>query len=32
LQLEDWEQMCGVCIRVCPVGLPDAEHRHKHDD
>ena len=20
LQLEDWEQICGVCIRVCPVG------------
>ncbi|HEX9909004.1 MAG TPA: 4Fe-4S double cluster binding domain-containing protein [Thermoplasmata archaeon] len=20
LQLKDWEQMCGVCIRVCPVG------------
>ncbi len=22
LQLEDWEQICGVCIRVCPVGKP----------
>ena len=20
LQLDDWEQICGVCIRVCPVG------------
>jgi len=20
LQLEDWDQICGVCIRVCPVG------------
>ncbi len=20
LQLEDWEQICGVCIHVCPVG------------
>jgi len=20
LQLSDWEQICGVCIRVCPVG------------
>jgi epoxyqueuosine reductase len=20
LQLEDWEQICGVCVRVCPVG------------
>jgi epoxyqueuosine reductase QueG len=25
LQLADSEQICGVCIRVCPVGLPDAE-------
>jgi len=22
LQLADWEQICGVCIRVCPVGKP----------
>jgi len=22
LQLEEWEQICGVCIRVCPVGKP----------
>jgi epoxyqueuosine reductase QueG len=27
LQLADSEQICGVCIRVCPVGLPDAEAR-----
>lgn len=20
LQLEDWEQICGICIRVCPIG------------
>lgn len=20
LQLEDWEQICGVCIHVCPIG------------
>ncbi|RLI45163.1 hypothetical protein DRO69_05870 [Candidatus Bathyarchaeota archaeon] len=20
LQLDDWQQICGVCIRVCPVG------------
>ncbi len=20
LQLDDWEQICGVCIRVCPIG------------
>jgi len=20
LQLDDWDQICGVCIRVCPVG------------
>jgi epoxyqueuosine reductase QueG len=32
LQLEDWEQMCGVCIRVCPVGLPDAERRRERGD
>jgi epoxyqueuosine reductase QueG len=32
LQLEGWEQMCGVCIRVCPVGLPDAERWRKSDD
>ena len=25
LQLADSEQICGVCIRVCPVGLPGAE-------
>lgn len=22
LQLQSWEQICGVCIRVCPVGKP----------
>jgi epoxyqueuosine reductase QueG len=27
LQLADSEQICGVCIRVCPVGLPDATPR-----
>ncbi len=25
LQLADSEQICGVCIRVCPVGLPGEE-------
>jgi epoxyqueuosine reductase QueG len=29
LQLEGWEQMCGVCIRVCPVGSSDAERRRR---
>lgn len=29
LQLDGWEQMCGVCIRVCPVGLPGAERRRR---
>lgn len=32
LQLDGWEQMCGVCIRVCPAGLPDAERQRKSDD
>jgi len=22
LQLEDWDQICGVCVRVCPIGKP----------
>jgi epoxyqueuosine reductase QueG len=29
LQLDGWEQMCGVCIRVCPVGLPEADPPRK---
>ncbi len=32
LQLDGWEQMCGVCIRVCPVGLPSAERPRRGDD
>jgi epoxyqueuosine reductase len=32
LQLADWEQMCGVCIRVCPVGLSDTDRQRKSDD
>jgi epoxyqueuosine reductase QueG len=32
LQLADSEQICGVCIRVCPVGLPDAEPRRENQD
>jgi hypothetical protein len=27
LQLADSEQICGVCIRVCPIGLSGAEPR-----
>ena len=29
LDLSDWEQVCGVCIRVCPVGI-DAKKRGPH--
>lgn len=27
LQLKDWEQVCGVCIRVCPVGRSEMKRR-----
>lgn len=29
LDLSDWEQVCGVCIRVCSVGI-DAKRRGSH--
>lgn len=27
LQMDDWEQICGVCIRVCPVGRTESRKK-----